>query len=163
MPYVDCKICSSKLYVKPFHQKKGWGKYCSKKCQNLGQKTGRTVLCKQCGKEVWRMHTEIEHSLSGHFFCNKSCQTKWRNVLFSGPWHPSWKNGIRAYRNILLREKIPVICKLCGLEDCRILVVHHIDKNRKNNNPANLSWLCHNCHFLVHHFEQEKQKLSGLT
>ena len=50
------------------------------------------------------------------------------------------------------------ICKRCGLDDKRVLAVHHIDQNHFNNKPENLTWLCQNCHFLVHHDKVEKQK-----
>lgn len=30
--YMICKICGKKRYVKLYHIKKGWGKYCSMKC-----------------------------------------------------------------------------------------------------------------------------------
>jgi len=40
----------------------------------------------------------------------------------------------------------------------KVIIVHHIDKNRKNNKLSNLAWLCRNCHFLVHHHEEENLK-----
>jgi predicted HNH restriction endonuclease len=36
--------------------------------------------------------------------------------------------------------------------------VHHIDKDRTNNTLKNLAWLCHNCHYLVHHDKLEMQR-----
>ncbi|MBI4600028.1 HNH endonuclease [Candidatus Uhrbacteria bacterium] len=92
------------------------------------------------------------------FFCNKSCQTKWRNQVYSGPRHHLWIDGGSMYREIMRRSDAKQICRLCKTKDTRILIVHHIDKNRKNNNIANLAWLCHNCHFLVHHHEDERKK-----
>ena len=50
------------------------------------------------------------------------------------------------------------MCNFCRVSDARILAVHHIDGNRENNKLENLAWLCHNCHYLVHHFDQEKRK-----
>jgi predicted HNH restriction endonuclease len=41
-----------------------------------------------------------------------------------------------------------------------MLVVHHIDENRNNNNHENLIWLCYNCHHLVHNYPDEKAKLN---
>jgi len=162
MPYVECQICSSKFYVKPYHQQKGWGKYCSKTCQNVSQVRGQEFPCEICLKTVWRTQRDFKHSLSKKFFCSKSCQTKWRNIHFSGPLSLGWKTGIYAYRKILLRQDIAVLCVLCGTKDKRILAVHHVDKNRHNNDPGNLSWLCYNCHFLVHHYVEEMQRFMDL-
>jgi 5-methylcytosine-specific restriction endonuclease McrA len=48
------------------------------------------------------------------------------------------------------RNKIPLECKGCGISDNRVLIVHHKDGNRKNNNTDNLEWLCCNCHAISH-------------
>lgn len=159
MPYVECKICDKAFYAKPRHLKIGWGKYCSKTCQYEGQKTGKFVQCETCSKEVWRMQKSISHSKSQNFFCTKVCQTIWRNKVYSGPNHSFWKTGIRAYRQILLRSGAKVFCRFCKTEDYRILAVHHIDKNRSNNALSNLIWLCHNCHYLIHHDKVEMERL----
>lgn len=82
--------------------------------------------------------------------------------MYTGQNHPNWKGGEYAYRNNLIKSKIPKICKLCKIKDYRILAVHHIDRNRKNNKIKNLIWLCHNCHFLVHYFKKEKEELMEL-
>lgn len=86
---------------------------------------------------------------------------RWQNTEFVGRLHPNWKYGetTESYRNVLRREGVMQKCVLCDCEDKRILVVHHIDKNRKNNQPHNLTWMCPNCHFLVHHYEKENKKL----
>ncbi|MBI4238128.1 MAG: HNH endonuclease [Deltaproteobacteria bacterium] len=58
--------------------------------------------------------------------------------------------GHSAYRQLLRRHGTPEICNRCGLADVRVLVVHHRDRNRKNNTIENLEWLCQNCHCLEH-------------
>ncbi len=150
MPYTDCTICNSKFYAKPRHLKIGWGKYCSNACKYEGQRTGFFVSCKTCFAQIRKTPKDIRHSKSGNFFCNKSCQTIWRNKHYSEVKHPTWKNGINAYRSILLRRGGLVQCLRCGNDDKRILIVHHLDKNRTNNNLSNLVWLCPNCHMLIH-------------
>jgi len=151
MPYINCKICSNEFYAKPNWIKKGHGKYCSKKCQHESQKNGKIIKCFTCDKQAYRPGSDIKKSKSKKYFCGKSCQAIWRNtILNSGLNHSNWKGGERAYRNILIRTKMPQICKKCATNDTRILIVHHLDKDRKNNNPMNLVWLCHNCHHLVH-------------
>ncbi len=156
MPYVNCKICESKFYVKPNHQKKGWGKCCSMVCRNQYQKTGKYLSCTICGNLTWRGPAQIKHSTSGKFFCGKSCQALWRNSsVYIEEKSSTWKDGRNAYRKILSRRTKELKCSLCGFEDSRALAVHHVDKDRKNNSVENLAWLCHNCHFLIHHYDKE--------
>ena len=156
MPIGSCQICRKKIYIKPSHVRRGWGKYCSKKCQAESQRTGKVLPCGVCGKKVWRGLSEIKHSRSGKVFCSKSCSAVWRNkTVLAGEHHVNWKTGIYAYRNILGRTGQKTKCIICGLTDKRILIVHHKDKNRQNNKSENLCWLCWNCHYLVHHYPKE--------
>ena len=76
--------------------------------------------------------------------------------MYIGENHPNWRGGESTYKNILLRTKILPICSKCRTKDKRVLAVHHLDRNRKNNKVENLIWLCHNCHHLIHHYPQEK-------
>lgn len=41
-------------------------------------------------------------------------------------------------------------CQLCGFDEARILTLHHIDCNNRNNDSKNLILLCPNCHSLEH-------------
>lgn len=157
MPMAKCKICSGEFYAKPFWVKRGFGIYCSAKCQHEGRKTGKTIQCFICGKEKYKTLKALRHSKSKKYFCGKSCQTVWRNsIVYIGKNHPNWKAGEYTYRDIMLRNKITQVCKKCKTTDKRILVVHHLDRNRKNNKLSNLVWLCHNCHFLAHHYDIER-------
>ncbi len=154
----SCLICSKQFYVKPVHVRMGYGKYCSTTCQYEGRKTGKVVSCFVCGKNVYKNKKALLGSKSGKYFCGKSCQTVWRNSEFVGAKHSNFIDGISTYKSILNRNKIPKMCKLCGTGDIRILAVHHIDHNHFNNDLKNLTWLCHNCHFLVHHDKVEKAR-----
>ncbi len=151
MPIVSCKICKKKFYAKPSHLKRGWGKYCSSKCQYEARLKGKFVYCEICGKKIWRKPHLLKLSKSKKFFCNKSHQALWRNRVFSGARHPNWKNGENIrHREFLIRNGIKPICKLCGCQDIRVLAVHHHNGNKKHNKIKNLVFLCHNCHHLVH-------------
>jgi hypothetical protein len=146
-----CKVCKREFYVKPSHVLRGWGKYCSKKCQSSSQFTGAWLACHRCGMKVYRTPRDVSRSKSRRFFCTKSCQTIWRNsVLYTGKNHANWRGGESTYRDVLHRAKVDKRCQLCKTEDERVLIVHHIDKNRKNNTLKNLIWLCANCHMLIH-------------
>lgn len=150
MPLVKCKLCKSEFYVKPSHQKLGYGKYCSRECHHNSMRKGKYVICEICGEDTWKMPGTIKRSKSGKFFCNKHCQAIWRNQIFSGNKHPNWKGGQNIYRKLLKKSKVKLICSRCKIKDERVLVVHHKDCNRLNNNIANLIWLCRNCHYLEH-------------
>lgn len=159
MSQVQCKICKSEFYAKPNWLRRGWGKYCSKKCQFEGQKKGKIIPCFICNREVYKSQKDLVRSKSGRNFCSKSCQTIWRNSLvYIEEKHPNWKGGTTAYKSIISRSKVPQICKRCRENDKRVLAVHHLDENRNNNKLNNLVWLCHNCHHLIHRYKPEKKK-----
>ncbi len=155
---VKCKTCKKEFSVKPFWVKNGGGIYCSLTCKYEGTRNGKIMPCFICGKQKYKTLKQIKRSKSGKFFCDKSCQTIWRNQEFIGPKHANWKTGRNAYRSVLTRHKVPKICLVCKSKDERILAVHHIDHDRLNNKLSNLTWLCHNCHFLVHHDNVERKR-----
>src|SRR3989338_6990967 len=130
MPLVYCKICRKRFYAKPSWLKRGWGKYCSAKCQHESCLTGKFVFCSICGKKIWRAPRKIKHSKSGKFFCNKSCQTLWRNQEFVGERHHNWRGGENInHKSLLTKNGIKPVCKLCDCRDNRVLLVHHLDRN----------------------------------
>ena len=160
MPRVKCNRCNSEFYAKPSWLLKGHGKYCSSECMHQGRRNGKIIQCHMCGKQSYKKMSDLDGSKSGKFFCGKTCQTIWRNsIVFVGKNHPNWTGGRSTYRSIMLKNKIKQICTLCKTRDERILIVHHVDRNRKNNIISNLIWLCHNCHFLVHHYEDERSRI----
>jgi hypothetical protein len=136
--------------------------YCSAACSYKGRRKGKVVHCHTCNAEVYKIQKALKQSKSGKFFCSKSCQAKWRNQEFIGSKHSNWKTGRSAYRSVLGRNGVPKICTLCATNDGRVLAVHHIDRDRLNNELSNLAWLCHNCHFLVHHDNVEKQRFEEI-
>ena len=80
MPRVKCKICKKTFYAKPSWRKRGWGKYCSRKCQYKAQLKGKFVVCAYCGERVYRSLAELyRESKTGVHFCNLSCHCSWKN------------------------------------------------------------------------------------
>ena len=89
---------------------------------------------------------------------------KYLKKIHKGQWkldkNPKWKGGktFEIYGiewNDKLKEQIRkrdnYTCQICGeKQNKKKLDVHHIDKNKKNNNPKNLISLCHYCHILIH-------------
>lgn len=151
MPNQKCKICGKEFYAKPFHTNKGWGKYCSIQCRSKSQFNGKWVECVNCGKKIYRTPRDYRKSRSKRFFCSVSCHCSWENKnVRCGANAPNWIAGENAYRDIMRRAGIAKKCNRCGIEDKRVLAVHHKDGNRKNNTIENLEWLCRNCHFIAH-------------
>lgn len=158
MPQVPCKMCKTEFYAKPSWLKKGHGIYCSSTCQHKGARKGKMIPCDICKKETYKQLKALKGSKSKKYFCSKSCQTIWRNSEFIEEKHANWKGGTHAYRRKMLQGTSPKICTLCQTTDTRVLAVHHVDENRKNNSIENLAWLCHNCHHLVHYHVKEREK-----
>ena len=113
------------------------------RCPNCGVRKGKTVNCAYCGKEIYRTPYQLEKSISGFYYCSKSCGNKHKNQLReeSGEWNYSSGYRKKAFKTF------PHKCYVCGWdEDERILEVHHKDENRSNNNIDNLVILCPLCH-----------------
>lgn len=67
------------------------------------------------------------------------------------------KTGIGNYRKVALK-RLKHSCVKCGVTNLKVLIVHHKDRNRQNNNLDNLEFLCRNCHFLEHVNEWRKSR-----
>lgn len=146
-----CRVCGKEIWIKESHVKRGWGKYCSKKCQAKTQKKGRWLECDYCGKKIYRTPRDFRKSKSKRFFCSVSCHCSWENEnVRCGENAPNWIAGHNVYRRLMKRYGIIEKCNRCGNLDPRVLIVHHKDENRKNNRTENLEWLCRNCHCIIH-------------
>lgn len=95
-------------------------------------------LCVCCGNSfvyVGRLKTKGYEAAK---FCNRSCANN-RKV-----W---WKSNAIHYKTIALQNHEHK-CIICGFD--KIVAIHHIDENKKNNLPSNLIPLCPNHHEMVH-------------
>ena len=154
-----CKICSKKFLRKKSQVILGGGKICSDKCRFEARKNGKNVSCSYCGIEVYRSQKDLKGSKSGKYFCSNKCLLEWIYKKHGG--RSNWKGGLYTeYRKKLIKHSKKTSCLLCNEDNFKMLVVHHIDKNRKNNLVNNLMWLCFNCHFLVHYYKKEAEILS---
>ena len=114
------------------------------KCPNCGIKTGKTVKCAYCGKEIYRTLSQLQANKSGYFYCSVKCGNTHKNYIRLE--NGEWENSKTCYRARALMH-YPHKCMVCGWdEDDRILEIHHLDSNRDNNTIENLSVLCPTCH-----------------
>lgn len=149
----NCLNCEKQILVKPSHEKKGWGKYCSRECMYIGMKNGNIFKCNNCNKEVYRSLREINRSKDNYFFCSKSCKISFFNKKRIGENHPSYKDGSSSYRT----KALNVYSHKCSNKNCEIekaginipsslYEVDHINENHKDNRIENLQVLCLWCH-----------------
>ncbi len=104
----------------------------------FGPITDHTKKCQCCSKDflfTGRLKTKQYENAK---FCSRSCannRTTW------------WKDNATHYRTIAFHNHKKE-CVVCGFD--KIVAVHHIDENKKNNNLSNLIPLCPNHHEMVH-------------
>ncbi len=162
MPIISCDFCQKNFYKKPSQIRRSIKNFCSPLCQRTARKSGVVVVCFGCKKEVYKTKKSLERSQSKKFFCSVQCSNAWHGKKYFQEKHPNWKTGKYSYKSLMMSTVRPQKCVICGIDNIKLLVVHHNNRDRQNNKLKNLTWLCYNCHFLVHHYAEEKSKLSKI-
>lgn len=153
-PTKYCEHCGAAFYPVFLEQK-----FCSGKCKGLAHRSKRVLYrCKQCQKRFWAIQSNDKNRVRK--FCSVDCSKKY----FTGPRHHRWEGG-RSHMggySIVRRGKNPKRVKKNGyiLEHVLIMeaylgrpldyhgvghrdneLVHHVDRDKKNNKISNLE-LC---------------------
>lgn len=143
---ISCKQCGLQILVKPSRASRT--KYCSKICHNnsmRGIRSPVTKVCRECssGFVIKPCIAKIRK------FCSSKCANVFRGRHYdkNGSDHSRYTNGSGIYRNKALGE-LGGKCNRCNRQDH--LEVHHIDRDRKNNDIKNLEVLCKKCHTREH-------------
>lgn len=149
-----CQHCGKTFKIFKCWLKKGRGEFCSRKCYGEFKK----------GKPTWNKgipHTEttkdkIRQKALGRTGWNKGLtkESHPNLIRLKKEKSPNWRGGTTVYRSIAM-ENLLVECASCGVNNPKTLVVHHIDRNRRNNQLNNLQILCLNCHRLEHYHERK--------
>jgi 5-methylcytosine-specific restriction endonuclease McrA len=69
-----------------------------------------------------------------------------------GENNPNWNGGMRNYQMLKYRKTFLSVqqkCSVCGTTKERLLI-HHIDRNYKNNRLDNCQVVCRGCHNRIH-------------
>lgn len=126
--------------------------FCSRTCFRHEPKTKiNNCFCSYCNKDFYLRPSKFKLSKSGLYFCCRDHKDKAQRlggIKEIQPYHYGTTNNYRKTA-FLGYEKICNRCKNQNILS-NILVVHHIDKDRTNNELSNLEILCPNCHAVEH-------------
>ena len=143
-----CLVCSAPIYRRPSQINAG-RVFCSSVC--YGKSNSKERPCVVCGSPI------LAH------FNKKTCSRSCANANRTGIKYKTGglKDKVKTQRAIKLRliEQRGQRCERCGYDKLEILHIHHRDRNRANNDLANLELICPNCHYEEHYLE--KSWLSG--
>lgn len=152
-----CLYCNQSFNALAKEVKRGWGKFCCHSCSTnyyariRAEKLVPNCECANCGKSFYKQLSKLRNSKSGLFFCCRECKDtaqKLGGIKEVTPAH--YGNGTSRYRTIAMKV-LPNRCNRCGYNSNMLaLIVHHIDKDRTNNNISNLEIICANCHMIEH-------------
>lgn len=104
----------------------------------FGELVSHTKSCIVCGKNFTFTDRIKTKRYKEKKYCSRSCANNRQE------W---WKNKATHYRTIAFQNHDKA-CVICGFD--KIVTVHHIDENKKNNKPENLIPLCPNHHEMIH-------------
>jgi len=114
--------------------------FCSQAC--YGVSCRKENPCLVCGKPI----------LSG--LNKKTCSRACSNIHRAGIKYKIGRPKDKVKTQILLKTRLAKergrICEKCGYDKFEILQVHHVDRNRGNNDLKNLELICPNCHYEEH-------------
>lgn len=133
----DCKKCRSKVKPKELHKP---NRAKEKKCGKCGgafePKSNRQVWCTECAKVE---KPKIQKQQLRRYYKRTYVNKGYDHLV--GEDANRYKDGIGIYHRLLnhITE-----CERCGSDEN--LLVHHKDRNRRNNSLDNLEKLCKRCH-----------------
>ena len=111
----------------------------------FGEILEHNKICEKCNKEfifTGRLKTK---SYEKARFCSRSCANH-RGVGLE--WEETHKSRSLVHYKTICFTEWEKKCIVCGFD--KIISVHHIDHNHKNNDVKNLIPLCPNHHQMVH-------------
>ena len=107
----------------------------------------KQVICKRCKRTIF--HHARGYCAGCYNFLFRIDKIRIHN--YTRKYNISWEK----YLNITKR------CAVCGFN--KIVDLHHLDGNRKNNSDPNLIGLCPNHHKMFHTYKYQKEILESLN
>jgi len=113
--------------------------------RNFGPIKVHKKVCEKCGNDYEIEGRVKTKKIINSRFCSRSCANH-RGVGVE--WEKTHKSrSLISYKTICFTEWEQK-CVICGFD--KVISVHHIDEDHKNNDIKNLIPLCPNHHHMVH-------------
>ena len=144
-PNTNCFVCGAGIYRRPSAIKISQGKvFCSQSCYGIHCR--KEIPCVMCGVLILAGANKKT--------CSRSCANRRRTGIGYKHNRPHDKvKNLRSLKLQLLNSRGNK-CERCVYDKYEILVVHHKDRNKRNNELENLELICPNCHGEEHFLEK---------
>jgi hypothetical protein len=168
-PSKQCLSCGKTFFKNEpvYDSKRIWvgRKFCSKSCSNrvhsserIGDKNPRTgVHYKHKPETVKKLSIGKLGSKNPMFGKTGSKHHLWMGGLSNRGYGKEFKTPLK----LQIRERDSFTCQECYFTEEQLgykLSVHHIDYNKKNNDPQNLISLCKSCHLQTNFSREDWQR-----
>jgi hypothetical protein len=138
-----CANCNKEFLTVPSDTNR---KFCSNRCFGQSKSTSVILSCLYCKKDF--IDTERKRRKK---YCSHECF-----LAYSAKYRRSISKSKKTQKtNFLLKHNKCMVC-FWNIEPA-ILELHHIDRNRNNNDIDNLLLLCPNCHSVDHFKNKDGQ------
>lgn len=126
---LTCTACGKTIVRYECQTRAGARPFCSHKCLSEYRRNGSEIVCAQCGKQTYRRFGEQDRGFRERQFCSRECYSIYRIEHMKPAVYP--KSG-----SIHIHRLIAETCVGRKLKPGEI--VHHIDGDKHNSEPANL-------------------------
>lgn len=108
---------------------RGRGRFCSKECLGASKRNGSLVNCANCGEDFYRRFGEQDLLVRINQFCSRPCFDRFRAL----------ERSANVYVKVAGRHEHRWVAEMwLGRALLPDEVVHHVDEDKHNNDPANL-------------------------
>lgn len=154
-----CKLCNKSFKVWSYTIRNGHGIFCGNKCHSksmIGQKLNENQLR---ALAIGQQKGKVSKTKGTHIHSEEQ-KKKWSDTR-KGKKHYNWRGGISKFPYLFnfndelkneIKERDNYICQNCKITEeehitvfGRVLPIHHIDYDKKNNNKNNLITVCIAC------------------
>jgi len=158
---INCLACQKEHQVHKKEIARGNDKFCSKSCCyifNRGKPKVARVAHKcantKCGKEFFLTPASSKKRSGGKYlFCCRLCKDEGQKICnkLSDMWPSHYNAGGKISIQTACKSIVKSNCEDCGWDKHpEVLQIHHVDRDRTNNDLTNLRVVCPNCHCWDH-------------